>query len=164
VSSTTASTIATKWNAATNAASYTLSWGTTADAKDGKVTVSTLSGTATGLKPNTLYHLRVQANPVKAGAGFASLTKTTAKTSTSSGGGTKTPPKPSGGHRTETISDAHPTLSSLVTYYNKTYKTKYTVSQIWNYNLQHRDADTVKTMKERGPDKVFHGTTFWFPS
>lgn len=153
--------IGTKWNAAVNAASYTLYWGTTSAATGGKTTVSTTAATATGLKPNTLYYLRVQASPVKAGAAFASLSKTTAKSST-----TTTPkPKPpaSGGHRSETISSAHPTLSQLVSWYNGQYKTHHTVDEIWNYNLAHRDAATVKTMKARGKDKVYNGTTFWFP-
>lgn len=153
--------IATKWNAAVNAASYTLSWGTTSAATGGKTTVSTTAATATGLKANTLYYLRVQANPVKSGAAFASMSKTTAKT-----GSTTTPkPKPpaTGGHRSEAISSAHPTLSQLVSWYNGQYKTHHTVDEIWNYNLAHRDAATVKIMKSRGKDKVVHGTTFWFP-
>jgi hypothetical protein len=157
----TGTSIATKWNATTNAASYTLSWGTTSAATGGKTTVSTTAATATGLKPNTLYYLRVQANPVKSGAGFATLSKTTSKSSTT--GTPKPKPPASGGHRTETISSAHPTLSQLVSWYNGQYKTHHTVDEIWAYNLAHRDAATVKDMKSRGKDKVFHGTTFWFP-
>ncbi len=152
--------IGTKWNAAVNAVSYTLKWGTSASTMTGSTTVSTPAGTATGLKPNTLYYLQVQANPVKSGAPFASLSKTTAKTTTST---PKPKPPASGGHRSETISSAHPTLSSLVSWYNGQHHTHHTVDSIWNYNLAHRDAATVKLMKERGKDKVFHGTTFWFP-
>lgn len=70
-----------KWNATTNAKSYTIFWGTTPAVKDGRTTVSTAAGTATGLKPNTQYFFRVQANPTKTptGAPFASLVRTTAK-------------------------------------------------------------------------------------
>jgi hypothetical protein len=82
------SAIGAKWNSVTNAASYTMSWGTSPNKADGSATVSTTAATATGLKPNTLYYLRVQANPSKPGAPFATLSKTTAK---ASGGGGKPP-------------------------------------------------------------------------
>lgn len=79
--SVTSTAVALKWNATTNAKSYTIFWGTTPAVKDGRTTVTTAAGTATGLKPNTQYFFRVQANPTKTptGAPFASLVRTTAK-------------------------------------------------------------------------------------
>lgn len=70
-----------KWNKTVNAKSYTIFWGTTPSVKDGRTTVSTAAGTATGLKPNTMYFFRVQANPTKNPVGdpFASLVRTTAR-------------------------------------------------------------------------------------
>ncbi len=70
-----------KWNKTVNAKSYTIFWGTTPAVKDGRTTVTTAVGTATGLKPNTQYFFRVQANPTKNPVGdpFASLVRTTAK-------------------------------------------------------------------------------------
>jgi phosphodiesterase/alkaline phosphatase D-like protein len=64
-----------------NAKSYTIFWGTTPSVKDGRTTVTTPAGTATGLKPNTMYFFRVQANPTKNPVGdpFASLVRTTAR-------------------------------------------------------------------------------------
>jgi hypothetical protein len=154
----TSSTIGTKWNAATNAASYTLYWGTTADAKDGKTTVSTTTATATGLKANTLYHLRVQANPVKAGAGFASLTKTTAKTSTS----TPSNPKPeSKAPYKHTVTKDGESYSSIAKQYHYT-KGGHAL-WVYNYTDSPHTAAAKKLIKERGPDLLYHGSTVYIP-
>lgn len=83
VTQTTMNAISVKWNAAVNARSYTMSWGPGPNTADHSVIVSSPSATATGLRAGTLYYLRVQANPAKTGAAFASLTKTTAKTAIS---------------------------------------------------------------------------------
>jgi len=152
-------TIGTKWNAATNAASYTLYWGTTADAKDGKTTVSTTTATATGLKANTLYHLRVQANPVKSGASFASLTKTTTKTKT-------TPPK-TGGKPAEkapykhTVTHDGESYSSIAAQYH--YKPGGHALWVYNYTDAPHTAAAKAEIKKRGPDKLFHGSTVYVP-
>jgi hypothetical protein len=161
VTSTTASAIGTKWNAATNATSYTLYWGTTADAKDGHTTVSTLSATATGLKPNTLYHLRVQANPVKSGAGYASLTKTTAKaTSSGGGGGTKKPPTSKTPYE-HTVTKDGESYSSIAAQYH--YSKGGHALWVYNYSDSPHTAAAKKEIKDRGPDKLFHGSTVYIP-
>jgi len=155
--SVTASSIGVKWNAATNAASYTLSWGTTADAKDGKTVVSTTSGTATGLKANTLYHLRVQANPVKAGAGFASLTKTTAKTA-GAPAGSKPPATTPYMH---TVTKDGESYSSIAAQYH--YKAGGHALWVYNYTDSPHSASAKAEIKKRGPDKLFHGSTVYVP-
>lgn len=170
----TAGTIGLKWNAATNATSYVVSWGTTSAATDGSQTVSTTATNISNLKAGTLYYVRVQAQPAKPGAAAATLTQSTHKltvqTPPPSDGHSITRPSipaksssSSSRHRTETITSAHPNLSSLVAAYNKQYGTHFTWQQIWEYNLEHRPADTVKTLKARGPNSTFHGSTFWFP-
>lgn len=73
------------------------------------------------------------------------------------------PPKSSGGHRTWRISNKYPTLSQLVAGYNRRYGTHFSWRQIWEYNLDHRSARTVRILKKRGPDKVYHGSAFYFP-
>lgn len=82
------SSVGLKWNSTTNAKAYTVSHGTTSAASDGHVTVSAPATTTTvsGLKPNTHYYFRVQATPAKAGAGFASTSKTTSKAPATGGG------------------------------------------------------------------------------
>lgn len=81
VSSVATTSVVLKWNAATNAKSYSVTWGTTSAATGGSATVpSTNTTTLVGnLKPNTLYYFRVQAQPAKSGDPYASISKTTAK-------------------------------------------------------------------------------------
>jgi hypothetical protein len=157
--SVTASSIGAKWNAATNAASYTLSWGTTADAKDGKTTVSTTAGTATGLKANTLYHLRVQANPVKSGAGFASLTKTTSKKT-----GSTPPTKPKPTHEApykHTVTHDGESYSSIAKQYH--YSKGGHALWVYNYTDSPHTAAAKAEIKKRGPDLIVHGETVYIP-
>ncbi|TDC20620.1 hypothetical protein E1265_21355 [Streptomyces sp. 8K308] len=66
--------------------------------------------------------------------------------------------------RSRTITSSLPTLSQLVAAYNRQYRTSFSWSQIWNFNLRWRSADTVATMRRRGPNLVYRGTTFWFPT
>lgn len=155
--SVTANSIGAKWNAATNAASYTLSWGTTSAATDGKTTVSTTSGTATGLKANTLYYLKVQANPVKAGSAFASLTKTTAK-STGTAPGTKPPASTPYLH---TVTKDGESYSSIAAQYH--YKAGGHALWVYNYTDSPHSASAKAEIKKRGPDKLFHGSTVYIP-
>lgn len=155
--SVTGSSIGAKWNAATNAASYTLSWGTTADAKDGKTTVSTTAGTATGLKANTLYHLRVQANPVKSGAPFASLTKTTSKST--SGGGSK-PPAEKAPYKHTVTADGE-SYSSIAAHYH--YRPGGHALWVYNYTDSPHTKAAKAEIKKRGPDKLYHGSTVYVP-
>lgn len=78
-----------KWNRQSNAQGYTIRWGTTAAASSGSTTVSGTAGTTaiTGLKPDTLYYVQVQATPAKSGAAFATATAHTAKGSSGGSGG-----------------------------------------------------------------------------
>jgi LysM repeat protein len=93
ISGTTANTISARWNRSTNATGYTL----TASAS-GQPPISTTvsgtdaSGTISGLAANTLYTVKVQAQPARPGDGFASTSATTARAQL--GGGSP----PSGGH------------------------------------------------------------------
>lgn len=160
-----ANSIGAKWNAAVNATSYTLSWGTSPNASDGSVTVSTTAGTATGLKPNTLYYLRVQANPVKAGAGFASLSKTTAKSSSGGGGGSSGGGSKSGGGGgapyEHTVTHDGESYSSIAAQYH--YKPGGVALWRYNYTSSPHSPEAKKLIKERGPDLLYHGSTVYIP-
>lgn len=160
-STVTASSIAAKWNAATNAVSYTMSWGTTPDAADGRTTVSTLSATATGLKANTLYHVRVQANPVKdSSAGFASLTATTPKAA----GPTPTPtPKPTAKPPIAVVvrqgsGDSYSSIGASHHY-------KGTGEQLWvyNYTSSPHSAEAKAKLKAQGKNRLYGGQTVYVP-
>ena len=157
--STTANSIGVKWNAATNATSYTVSWGTNANASDGKVTVSTTAATATGLKANTLYHLRVQANPVKSGAAFATLSKTTAK---STSGGSHPVPHPTGKEPYKhTVTHDGESYSSIAAQYHYT-KGGHAL-WVYNYTDSPHDAAAKAEIKKRGPNVLYHGSTVYIP-
>jgi len=151
-----------KWNAAVNATGYTVSWGTTSAATGGNVVTSTTTATVTGLKPNTLYYLRVQASPVKAGAGFASLTKTTAKSTTGGGGSTggathpvdKTPYK-------HVVTKDGESFSSIAAQYH--YKPGGHALWVYNYTSSPHTADARATIKKRGANLIVHGETIYVP-
>lgn len=34
---------------------------------------------------------------------------------------------------------------------------------IWNYNLKNRDSDTVKSLRQSGPNRIYRGGTFYIP-
>lgn len=155
----TANTISAKWNRTTNATSYTLSWGTTSAAKDGKTTVSTPAGTATGLKPNTLYHLRVQANPAKAGAAFATFARSTA---TGGGGVPSKPSKPSekAPHK-HTVTRDGESYSSIAKNYH--YKRGGRALWVYNYTDSPHSKAAKAEIKKRGPDLLYHGSTVYIP-
>lgn len=157
------SSIGVKWNAAVNAVSYTVSWGTSANATDGTTTVTTPAATVTGLKPSTLYYVRVQANPVKTGAGFASLTKTTAKSSgTTPTKPTKPAPKP----------DEKPPIAHKVVKDGESYSSigkaehyKGSGTALYQYNITsspHSAAAKAK-LKKQGPNLLLHGQTVYVP-
>lgn len=156
----TSSSIGAKWNAATNAASYTLSWGTTADAKDGKTTVSTTAATATGLKPNTLYHLRVQASPAKPGAPFATLTKTTAKSSTTTKPPSGGKPKPAAPYAHVVTHDGE-SYSSIAAQYH--YKAGGHALWVYNYTSSPHSAEAKAKLKRQGANLLYHGQTVYIP-
>lgn len=154
--------ITAKWNAATNATSYVMSWGRTEAANEGSVTVSTTSATAHGLKPNTHYYLRVQAKPAKSGAGFATLSKTTVKEP-------GTPAGSKGGGSTSTHSNvvAHKvtkdgeSFSSIAK--EEGYKGTGTALWKYNYTSSPHTAEAKKKIKERGPNLIVHGETVYVP-
>lgn len=79
VSSKTANTIAVKWNNVSNAQAYTVTYQTGSNASQTQTVSSTAgSATLTGLTPNSLYTIGVQATPAKPGDPAASITATTA--------------------------------------------------------------------------------------
>lgn len=147
-----------KWNKPVNAVSYTVSWGKSANASDGTMTVSTPAATVTGLSPNTLYHLRVQANPPGPGAGFATLTKTTPKSTTA-------PPKP--GPPAKKADIVHQVTKDGESYSSiaKQYGYKPGGTALWKYNYTSapRPAESKALIKKRGPNLLFHGSTVYVP-
>jgi hypothetical protein len=158
------SSIGAKWNATTNARGYTLSWGTTAEAKDGKVTVSSPAGTATGLKPNTTYHLRVQATPAKAGAAFATLTKATGKTAptpTPHKPAPSKPGKPEGAPYRHTVTKDGESYSSIASQYH--YKAGGHALWVYNYTDSPASAAAKAEIKKRGANLLYHGSTVYIP-
>lgn len=88
VTGVTASAIGLKWNRSTNATGYTIT-ATGGNQPTASTTVSgtDASGTVSGLAPNVLYTVKVQAQPARPGDGFASLTVTTNKGAAGTGGG-----------------------------------------------------------------------------
>lgn len=157
--SVTSSAVGLKWNAAVNAASYTVRWGTYPTAQAGSTTVSTTAATASGLKPGTLYHFSVQANPAKAGAPSATLTKTTTKKA-SGGGGTPAKPEEKAPYA-HTVTHDGESYSSIA----KQYHYAKGGHALWVYNYTdspHTEAAKAE-IKKRGPDKLFHGSTVYIP-
>lgn len=151
--------------------SVSLSWSSVAGAGSYQVyrngaAASAVSGTSAkipGLTASTTYKFAVAAISTTGKTGSKSgevSAKTSAKPSTPK------PSTPSTGkpkYRTMRITRRGQTLSGLVTEYNKKYRTSHSWQEIWNFNLKYRPASTVKTMRSRGPNKVFIGTSFWFP-
>ena len=158
--SVTSSAVGLKWNAAVNAASYTVRWGTYPTAQTGSVTVSTTAATASGLKPATLYHFSVQANPAKAGAPSATLTKTTTK---KTAGSTPHPPgKPEEkAPYQHTVTHDGESYSSIAEQYH--YAKGGHALWVYNYTDSPHTAAAKAEIKKRGPDKLFHGSTVYIP-
>lgn len=150
-----------KWNKATNATGYTVSYGTTSAATGGSTTVTgtATSTTVTGLKPGTLYYFRVQGTPAKSGDGFASTTATTTK---SSGGTGATPPPASGGKAPiEYRARKGDTFSSIAA----KYKVPGGASALYQYQLTTplHSADAKATIKQRGIDLIEVGELIVIP-
>lgn len=97
----TSSTIGLRWNKATNAQAYTVSYAT-GNAPESSQTVSGTEArvTLTGLQPDSLYNIRVQGTPAKQGAGSA---QTSASTSAA------TPAPVTSPNYTPPPMDTHPT-------------------------------------------------------
>lgn len=90
VTSTTATSIGLKWNAATNATGYTVT--AAADGSPAQtVTVTSPLATVSGLTPLKTYSISVQATPADTGAGKATTTAKTSYGATGTGGAAPTP-------------------------------------------------------------------------
>lgn len=155
----TSTAVGLKWNKPTNAVSYTVSWGKSANASDGTMTVSTPAATVTGLTQNTLYHFRVQANPPGPGAGFATLSKTTGKSMTTPAP-RPTPPPQKADIIHKVVNDGE-SYSSIAKKYG--YKPGGVALWKYNYTSAPRPAESKKLIKDRGPNKLFHGSTVYVP-
>ena len=158
-----ANSIGAKWNSVTNATSYTMSWGRSPNASEGTVTVSTTAATATGLKPDTLYYLRVQASPAKDGAPFATLSKTTQK---SGGGSSSGGSKGGGGSHDQapyehTVTRDGESYSSIAAEYH--YKPGGIALWRYNYTSSPHSAAAKAEIKKRGPNLLYHGSTVYIP-
>jgi len=73
------STIGLRWNTSTNANAYTVAYSTGNAPEESTTVPGTAARTMlTGLQPDALYNIRVQATPAKQGAGFAQTSASTA--------------------------------------------------------------------------------------
>lgn len=88
VTGVTASTIGLKWNRSTNATGYSIT-ATAGNQPTASTTVTgtDATGTLTGLAANSLYTIKVQAQPARPGDGYATTTATTARGSAGTGTG-----------------------------------------------------------------------------
>ena len=157
VTSVSSTTVGLKWNSTTNARSYTVSHGTTSAASDGSTTVSSpaTSTSVGGLKPNTLYYFKVQAQPAQAGAASATTTKTTAKATTSTGGGST-----SSAPLAVTVKSGD-TFSSIAAAHG--YKAGGNALWVYNYTDSPHTASAKATIKKRGPNLIYAGETVYVP-
>lgn len=155
------------WNAVSGADKYIVR-------RNGTV-IETSGDTQMGVKnlsPKTTYSFTVNARGLDGKEGAAASLGITTRAAPTTGTvndrpstnkpGTAT--KPSGSrHRTWRITKTGQTLSDLVAAYNRYHHTSWSWQEIWSYNLKHRSASTVRTLKARGPNKVYRGSSFWFP-
>lgn len=74
-----------------------------------------------------------------------------------------TPPKRPA-YRVIYITPTARSLSAAVSAYNKRHGTRHTWQSVWEFNLKWRPASTVKTLKSRGPNKTYIGSSFWVPA
>lgn len=122
-----------------------------------------------GLKPDTSYAFTVTARGLdgKEGPAASLSVKTLPEAGAKPPQSTSKPPastsKPKDRHRTWRITKRGQTLSDLVAAYNRYHKTSHSWQSIWNYNLTHRSPATAATLRKRGPNKVYIGSSFWFP-
>lgn len=153
------------WNAVAGASGYVVYRGSTQLAS-----VSGTSYTAGSLTANTSYPFTVRAT--NSGGTLSPASNTyTGKTaavvkSTPKPPPAKTAPKPTGtpAHHTITITTKNRTLSAAVAADNKKTKKNHTWQSVWDFNTKYRSASAIKTLKARGPDKVYLGSTFWVPN
>lgn len=152
------------WDAVSGASGYVVYRGATQ-----LVTVSGTSYTAGGLSSATSYTFTVRAQNsggTLSAASNAYTGKTAAPAATTKPPATSAPkPKPPAipAHHTITIRHGQ-SLSTAVAADNKSRHKNVSWQTVWNFNLKYRSAATVKTLKSRGPDHVFAGSTFWVPN
>lgn len=95
----TGNTIGVRWNASTNATDYTVFWSSQGQPEVSmQVGSNATSATIPNLSPDTLYNIRVQANPAKPGGGSAQTSATTAGASAPTGGSAGGPTPPTDPH------------------------------------------------------------------
>jgi chitodextrinase len=124
-----------------------------------------------GLSPSTSYTFTVNAQGLDGTEGEPATLAVTTKAKPNDGYEPTKPPTtkppttkpPTKRYRTMRITKRGQTLSDLVAAYNRQYKTNHSWQYIWNYNLQNRSPATAATLRKRGPNKVFIGSSFWFP-
>lgn len=157
VSSKATTSVGLKWNKATNATAYTVSYGTSSAATGGSTTVTgtATSTTVTGLKAGTLYYFRVQGTPAKPGDGFASTSATTSKS------GTTTPPKSGTKAPLDHKAVKGDTFSALA----KKYDVPGGGQGLYEYQLSTplHTASAKATIKSRGPNLIEVGETIYIP-
>lgn len=145
--------------------SVSLSWSSVAGAgsyqvyRNGSaaVTVSGTTATVTGLKPSTSYRFAVAAVSTtgKTGTRSGEITvKTAAAPSTPA---PSTPAKPKIPPYKEVIARPGDTISKIAARYGKSWQ------QVWEFNLKYRKPETVKILKQRGPNLIYSGTRIWVP-
>jgi hypothetical protein len=136
-------------------------------------TVTGTSYTATGLSPNTAYTFTVRAtntggalSPASApySARTAAAPSKPAPPPTSGGPKPKPAPPKVPAYHVRFISPSIRTLSELVADDNRRTGRHHTTDQVWNFNLQYRKPTTVTTLRKRGKDSVFVGSSFWIPN
>jgi hypothetical protein len=176
------STLDLRWNSTVNANGYTVSWGPTSAANSGSTTVSgtNTSTTVTGLDPNKLYYVRVQATPAKSGAGFASVQASTADYPIHGGNPPGPPPRPRPGPvpapRPVPVPGPVPVSSGRPEYVRAapgdsfgSIAQRYHIAgggqALYQYNLttsQHSD-EAKASIRQRGPDHVVINEQVFLP-
>jgi chitodextrinase len=150
VTSTTASSVSLSWSAVAGAGSYQVY-------RDGSSvgSATSTSYTSSGLKAATPYKFAVLAVGTTGKSGPKSG-EVSAKTSAAPATST---PKPSTGSKVPShytvIARPGDSISKIAARYHQSWQ------KVWDFNLKYRDAKTAKTMKDRGPDKIFAGTRIW---
>lgn len=163
----TTSAIPLAWDSVAGASGYTVYRGAAVLG-----TVTGTSYTAGGLTAATSYSFTVRATNTGGTLSAASSTYT-AKTSgvpkpapPKGAPVSVTKPKTSGtpAHHTRTITPGLRTLSALVADDNKKTHQNHSWQSVWDFNLKYRSASAQKTLKARGANKVYLGSTFWIPN
>lgn len=151
-----------KWSAVAGADEYEVYRGSAE-----VMQVSGTSATVSGLTASTSYAFQVAAVSAggQAGPKSSSVTvKTKDKPKTTLPGDTpnkpNTPSKPSKPKTPSyrvVIAKRGDTISKIAARYGKSWQS------VWEFNLKYRPADTVKTLKSRGPNLIYSGTRIWVP-